>query len=76
MNQGTVINGSFHIIRTWKCREQIIKFFNKLSKTNQKYSLELQKVKHCLTIACKEVIEATQQRKEKYIAMKKLTIYT
>ena len=76
MNQGTVINSSFHIIRTWKWWEQIIKFFNKLSKTNQKCSLELQKVKHCLTIACKEVIEATQQRKEKYIAMKKLTIYT
>ena len=42
MTERTVVNGQFDIIITSKCWGQIVKFFNRLSKTSRKGSLKLE----------------------------------
>ena len=60
MTRAAAVKGQFTIIGTSKCWGQIIKYFDKLSKTSQKGSLELQKFENCTTVACTESIETTR----------------
>ena len=56
----TVVKGRFNIITTSKCRGQIIKFFDKLSKIIQKVGLEQQKIENCTAVACTELKEGAR----------------
>ena len=59
MTEGTIVNGQFYIMRASKYWEQVIIFFNKLSKASQKGSLGLHKVENWTTVFCTELVEAT-----------------
>ena len=37
-----------------------MKFFEKLSKTSRKHSLDVQEVENCVTVTCTKLIEATR----------------